>query len=174
EPASAVLLPGLIQWRCSPSLSPLVPRGERESSRAMVVVSRSCAPLDSPRLTRYKCAVQRRWSWLVLVLLISAGILVGWRYYHWRDHRFDAVILAAARRYGVEPALVKAVVWRESWFNPEARGSRQELGLMQIRGAAAQEWAQSEKLKTFSPRSEEHTSELQSLAYLVCRLLLEK
>src|SRR2546425_3672114 len=27
---------------------------------------------------------------------------------------------------------------------------------------------------TFKPRSEEHTSELQSLAYLVCRLLLEK
>src|SRR3989441_3865574 len=27
---------------------------------------------------------------------------------------------------------------------------------------------------TMSPRSEEHTSELQSLAYLVCRLLLEK
>src|SRR5687767_15462742 len=26
----------------------------------------------------------------------------------------------------------------------------------------------------FDPRSEEHTSELQSLAYLVCRLLLEK
>src|SRR2546423_7625902 len=35
-----------------------------------------------------------------------------------------------------------------------------------------------EKLKNrmnrCSPRSEEHTSELQSLAYLVCRLLLEK
>src|SRR3989441_4038897 len=28
--------------------------------------------------------------------------------------------------------------------------------------------------KTFATRSEEHTSELQSLAYLVCRLLLEK
>src|SRR2546425_7728491 len=28
--------------------------------------------------------------------------------------------------------------------------------------------------KRFSQRSEEHTSELQSLAYLVCRLLLEK
>src|SRR3989441_8691452 len=27
---------------------------------------------------------------------------------------------------------------------------------------------------THTPRSEEHTSELQSLAYLVCRLLLEK
>src|SRR2546425_4722485 len=29
-------------------------------------------------------------------------------------------------------------------------------------------------LSDFRPRSEEHTSELQSLAYLVCRLLLEK
>src|SRR5687767_15701329 len=29
-------------------------------------------------------------------------------------------------------------------------------------------------LTTTAPRSEEHTSELQSLAYLVCRLLLEK
>src|SRR2546423_15660859 len=29
-------------------------------------------------------------------------------------------------------------------------------------------------MPTSSPRSEEHTSELQSLAYLVCRLLLEK
>src|SRR2546423_8666508 len=28
--------------------------------------------------------------------------------------------------------------------------------------------------RAFSQRSEEHTSELQSLAYLVCRLLLEK
>src|SRR2546425_8019392 len=28
--------------------------------------------------------------------------------------------------------------------------------------------------RTRGPRSEEHTSELQSLAYLVCRLLLEK
>src|SRR2546425_6138443 len=30
------------------------------------------------------------------------------------------------------------------------------------------------KAKMVVPRSEEHTSELQSLAYLVCRLLLEK
>ena len=29
-------------------------------------------------------------------------------------------------------------------------------------------------INVFTNRSEEHTSELQSLAYLVCRLLLEK
>src|SRR5947199_6712998 len=32
----------------------------------------------------------------------------------------------------------------------------------------------SESALAFSPRSEEHTSELQSLRHLVCRLLLEK
>src|SRR2546425_6172637 len=32
----------------------------------------------------------------------------------------------------------------------------------------------SDRCPTATPRSEEHTSELQSLAYLVCRLLLEK
>src|SRR2546425_9319081 len=39
---------------------------------------------------------------------------------------------------------------------------------LQIAGDAA-----AQSLRT-RPRSEEHTSELQSLAYLVCRLLLEK
>src|SRR2546425_9215082 len=39
----------------------------------------------------------------------------------------------------------------------QARSAREGLGLSYV-----------------SPRSEEHTSELQSLAYLVCRLLLEK
>src|SRR5687767_15616300 len=40
-----------------------------------------------------------------------------------------------------------------------------------IRPAA---WLQGVPLMLFQGRSEEHTSELQSLAYLVCRLLLEK
>src|SRR2546423_8947730 len=31
-----------------------------------------------------------------------------------------------------------------------------------------------QQVKKLEPRSEEHTSELQSLAYLVCRLLLDK
>src|SRR2546425_2461222 len=36
------------------------------------------------------------------------------------------------------------------------------------------ETTRSDKRGSLSTRSEEHTSELQSLAYLVCRLLLEK
>src|SRR2546425_5161471 len=36
------------------------------------------------------------------------------------------------------------------------------------------ERSRSREASKHNPRSEEHTSELQSLAYLVCRLLLEK
>ena len=49
----------------------------------------------------------------------------------------------------MEPALIKAVVWRESWFDPTVRGQAGELGLMQIREAAASEWATAEKLSGF-------------------------
>src|SRR5205823_3073269 len=43
-----------------------------------------------------------------------------------------------------------------------------------IAGLEPQHPATSGELLVFGQRSEEHTSELQSLAYLVCRLLLEK
>ena len=39
---------------------------------------------------------------------------------------------------------------------------------------ATYNWGDSDTFTTGSARSEEHTSELQSQAYLVCRLLLEK
>jgi soluble lytic murein transglycosylase len=86
---------------------------------------------------------------VVLILLLVAAIGFRW-YWQWREDRFDPLIRLASRRYGVDPALVKAVVWRESWFNPKARGRAGELGLMQIRAAAAGEWAEAEKLGSFS------------------------
>lgn len=86
----------------------------------------------------------------ILFLLVLLGLmLLYWRYYQWRDHSQDAPILAAARRYGVAPALVKAVVWRESRFNPQARGTRGEIGLMQVLPkAAGKDWADAERLPT--------------------------
>src|SRR2546425_8835975 len=44
----------------------------------------------------------------------------------------------------------------------------------QLRDCAGSPLRRSRNVRPFAPRSEEHTSELQSLAYLVCRLLLEK
>src|SRR3989441_3725021 len=57
----------------------------------------------------------------------------------------------------------------------EARAGRHEVDVIH-NPAPEMEALHREKLlqPMRSPRSEEHTSELQSLAYLVCRLLLEK
>lgn len=83
--------------------------------------------------------------WGLLVLLGAAAVPLGWWWRQRRlEHSQDRPIHAAARRYGVDPALVKAVVWKESWFNPKARGRAGELGLMQLMDPAAQEWAETE------------------------------
>lgn len=62
-----------------------------------------------------------------------------------RFHRYDDLIADAARQHGVDPTLVKAVIWRESRFHPDKEGTVGERGLMQITGAAASEWAKSER-----------------------------
>jgi soluble lytic murein transglycosylase len=90
----------------------------------------------------------------IALLLLLAGVGGYWWWYQWRDHSQDIPILAAARRYAVDPALVKAVVWRESRFNPRARGSRGEIGLMQIiPAAAAKDWANAEHLGVLPPEA---------------------
>jgi len=92
-----------------------------------------------------------KWRRLVLrtALLLGGLALLHW----WREGRLersqDAPIRAAARRYNVDPALIKAVVWRESRFNPQARGRAKEIGLMQLQEDAAREWADAEHVQGF-------------------------
>ena len=58
------------------------------------------------------------------------------------DTKYRAEIAVAARRHGLDPDLVRALIFRESRFNPLARGSRGEVGLMQVLpGGAAADWA---------------------------------
>src|SRR3989441_4826363 len=67
-----------------------------------------------------------------------------------------------------------------SWAGVDRLAIRGFLGALEQRGLARASVARAlSALRTFYrflnlTRSEEHTSELQSLAYLVCRLLLEK
>ncbi|HWI58683.1 MAG TPA: transglycosylase SLT domain-containing protein, partial [Bacillota bacterium] len=74
-------------------------------------------------------------------------------YYWWWEGQLersqDRVISMAARRYGMEPALIKAIVWRESHFNPLVRGRAEEVGLMQLQEEAAREWAEAEHLEDY-------------------------
>ena len=87
---------------------------------------------------------------LVLLAFLLADAAGFWWWYYWqRERSQDAPILAAARCYGLAPSLVKAVVWRETWFDPNARGRAGEIGLMQLREPAAREWAEAERLINF-------------------------
>jgi soluble lytic murein transglycosylase len=94
--------------------------------------------------------IQRHRWWLFGIILLGALIALLQRWRTYRENSQDAVILAAAARYGVDAALVKAVVWKESWFNPNARGRSGEIGLMQIREDAAREWAKAESVRLFT------------------------
>ena len=92
----------------------------------------------------------RRFLWSAgAIVLLAIAALFTWSYRQGRESRFDHLILTASGRYEVDPALVKAVVWRESRFQAFARGRAGELGLMQIRAAAAGEWAAAERLSQF-------------------------
>jgi len=85
-----------------------------------------------------------------LGVLVVLGVVAVWA---WEGRRLersqDKAILDAARRYEVDPALVKAIVWRESRFNPAARGRAGEIGLMQLQELAAREWADAERITSF-------------------------
>ena len=90
------------------------------------------------------------YGWLLGLVLLTALDATLYGLWRWRRfHRHDAVIVAAATRYGVPPSLVKAVVWRESRFDEDAIGSKGELGLMQLMETAASEWADSVHASAF-------------------------
>src|ERR1039458_10748379 len=58
-------------------------------------------------------------------------------------------------------------------IEPKSRGVSRAAGIMTA-FAIPEKTALSDRPGVIPPRSEEHTSELQSLRHLVCRLLLEK
>jgi soluble lytic murein transglycosylase len=77
----------------------------------------------------------RIWSGIVLIILTSAGF-AAWL--HRRTMRYDELIAQSASRYELDFYLVKAIIYEESWFRSDIRGSSGELGLMQVmKGAAA-------------------------------------
>src|SRR4051794_14530604 len=65
--------------------------------------------------------------------------------------QYDPLIVDASNKYKVEPALIKALIWRESRFRPDKVGTSGERGLMQVGEAAARDWAKAEKIETFAP-----------------------
>lgn len=64
------------------------------------------------------------------------------------DRLFSGEIAAAAKNHGLDPQLVRSVVFQESRFDPFTRGSRGEYGLMQVLpGGAVTDWARLHRKK---------------------------
>ncbi|HVK58427.1 MAG TPA: lytic transglycosylase domain-containing protein [Candidatus Kapabacteria bacterium] len=84
------------------------------------------------------------------IFIVALAIYLGFFYPNRPSVRYDRHIKAAAKRYDLDPALIKAVIWQESKFKPWVRGKAGEIGLMQVREDAAFEWAEYEKLRNFN------------------------
>jgi soluble lytic murein transglycosylase len=100
---------------------------------------------------------------LLLCILLALGAGFAYRaersgdpvytFYEWispaRFQRYDGMIQSVAAAHRLDPLLVKAVVWRESRFDPQKYGSVGERGLMQVSEKAANEWARENKIDNF-------------------------
>lgn len=73
--------------------------------------------------------------------------------YEWispaRFQAYDGLIRRVAAEHQLDATLVKAVVWRESRFDPKKIGSAGERGLMQVSEVAANDWARENQIAKF-------------------------
>jgi soluble lytic murein transglycosylase len=74
----------------------------------------------------------------IIALLLFSAVLGG---IHQHITQYDYIISQAAARNKLDFYFVKALIFEESWFRWEIRGSAGELGLMQITTAAASDFA---------------------------------
>jgi soluble lytic murein transglycosylase len=98
---------------------------------------------------------------ICLLLAAAAGLgLFAWRsgdpfytLHEWlspaRFQQYDRLIHAISTANELDPMLVKAVVWRESRFDPQKLGGAGERGLMQVSEIAARDWAQENRIENF-------------------------
>jgi len=98
---------------------------------------------------------------LCILLAVAAGFAYlaaqsgdpVYTFYEWmspaRFHQYDRLIRSVATEHHLDPMLVKAVVWRESRFDPKKYGGAGERGLMQVSEKAANEWARENKIAHF-------------------------
>jgi len=89
---------------------------------------------------------------LTLVFLVLAGTA---GYLYWKSQQpqesiYDPIIVTVARNEGVDPFLVRALIWRESRFDPLTHGGADEHGLMQVRPDVGQMWAKANKVEDFN------------------------
>jgi soluble lytic murein transglycosylase len=99
--------------------------------------------------------LRRRLSQFLLALLVVLAIAelayLDWQRNQPKESIYDPVIVAVAREDDVDPFLIRALIWRESHFDPTTYGLAKEHGLMQVTPEAGAEWAKAMKISGFQP-----------------------
>jgi soluble lytic murein transglycosylase len=88
----------------------------------------------------------------ILLFLALAG---GAGYLYWKSQQpqrsiYDRLIANVAHNEGVDPFLIRALIWRESRFDPLTHGGADEHGLMQVRPDVGEMWAKANKVEDFT------------------------
>ncbi|MEK1895686.1 MAG: lytic transglycosylase domain-containing protein [Rhizobium sp.] len=98
----------------------------------------SAAVCISTLLMGINCAVAGEWGGRIQTLpLKTVDRTSGYAMPDFTANEYSALIIKYANQYNVPVELARAVVRVESNFNPDARGSAGEVGLMQIKPATA-------------------------------------
>lgn len=90
---------------------------------------------------------KRTFTLLALIFILVAGAFAAW--YYW-THRYDNLIVTVAQKHGLDPLLIKAVVYEESFFSPRAQSSQKAVGLMQVTPIVAQELIETTRSRTLA------------------------
>ncbi len=88
-----------------------------------------------------------RWIGMLLILvLVCGGMITAYRYFIISAYplQYEEYVEEAARDYGVDPALIYAVIRTESEFQPDAVSSQGAMGLMQLMPSTF-EWLQDKR-----------------------------
>lgn len=85
---------------------------------------------------------------ILVVAAVGSAVVVYLRWVH-RQQRYNQLIEQVAAKHGVDKFLVKAVIHRESKFDPFAYGRAGEIGLMQVTEGAGWDWARATKRNDF-------------------------
>jgi soluble lytic murein transglycosylase len=82
---------------------------------------------------------------LVILTLFFAAYLLN---QYW-THRYDALIAREAAIYRLDPDLVWAIIYEETYFRPWTIGKDNEVGLMQVTPAVGRQWATETGMREF-------------------------
>lgn len=86
---------------------------------------------------------------ILILIMLAAIVAVGGfgAWYYW-THRYDKLIVVAAQKNGLDPMLVKAIIYEESFFSPRAQSAQKAVGLMQVTPIVAQELMEATRSRT--------------------------